>query len=156
MLGKNLEPQETIDAYNSWCIVWEPPGEQPAPWTQAKNSVPRELEEVPPPVAWGSHTGIFPVCIWTRPPSQTFPADPLRSQVSWTLGCGTEGDFCRSKTPHPLCTRGRAIMSIPPPCAGNHPVKAECGYPFAYISVSIICFFTEHLWNKFMFLVLAT
>lgn len=56
MLGKNLEPQETIDEYNSWCIVWEPPGEQPAPWNDAKNSVPRELEEVPPPVAWGGVT----------------------------------------------------------------------------------------------------
>lgn len=125
MLGKNLEPQETIDEYNSWCIVWEPPGEQPAPWNDAKNSVPRELEEVPPPVAWGgSHTGIFPICIWTRPPYQTFPADPLRSQVSWTLGYGIE-DLCRSKTPHPFCTPGRAIMSSPPPCARKTPSQSR-------------------------------
>lgn len=51
--GEFESTKETMDEHSSWCIVWEPPGEQPAPWNDAQHSVPVELEEVPPPVAWG-------------------------------------------------------------------------------------------------------
>lgn len=121
--------KETIDEYNSWCIVWEPPGEQPAPWKDAKHSVPRELEEVPPPVAWGPHTGMFPACIWTLPPCQTFPADSLRNLVSWMLVCSTEGDLYQSETPHPFCIHHRAAMRILPPCARKTPNQTRMQSP---------------------------
>lgn len=104
----------------------------------------------------GSHTGIFPICIWTRLPYQIFPADPLRSQVSWMLGYGIEGDLCRFKTPHPFCTPGRAIMSIPPPCARKTPSQSRMQLPICLYFCFNYLLFHWILWNKFMYLVLAT
>lgn len=104
----------------------------------------------------GSHTGIFPICIWTRLPYQTFPADPLRSQVSWMLGYGIEGDLCRFKTLNPFCTPGRAIMSIPSPCARKTPSQSRMQLPICLYFCFNYLLFHWLLWNKFMFLVLAT